>query len=121
MSSIVRSGRRSSGPSCGLRRRGDRAHRVGRGARSEFEEASDFYMEQDWALLERFADEVRRMSRLTAENPRLWPEIESGIRRAILRDFPFSLIYTIEPDRVFVLALAHHSRAPAYWRDRVPR
>src|SRR5262249_15528143 len=40
-----------------------------------------------------------------------------GIRRCVLRTFQYSLIYTIEDRNVLVLALAHHSRRPAYWLD----
>jgi plasmid stabilization system protein ParE len=69
-------------------------------------------------VAERFADEVVRVSALIGERPRLWAEIEPGVRRALLRGFPYSLIYSIESDRVFVLAVMHQKRRPGYWRDR---
>ena len=34
--------------------------------------------------------------------------------------FPFSFIYFVEGESVFVVALAHQSRCPGYWRERLP-
>jgi toxin ParE1/3/4 len=36
----------------------------------------------------------------------------------VLNRFPFALIYRIERDEVQILAVAHHSRRPGYWRER---
>jgi toxin ParE2 len=94
---------------------------IGSAAETEIVEATIWYFEHGGSegLALRFIAEVDRVSALIAENPRLWREIEPGIRRALLMDFPFSLIYTIEPDRVFILAVAHQSRKASYWRDRI--
>ncbi|MBI4840032.1 MAG: type II toxin-antitoxin system RelE/ParE family toxin [candidate division NC10 bacterium] len=40
-------------------------------------------------------------------------------RRVVLRRFPFSVVSLLEPEAVLVVAVAHHSRRPGYWRDRV--
>jgi plasmid stabilization system protein ParE len=53
-------------------------------AAEEYDEAIDWYLERGWVVLENFADEVARMSRITGENPRLWAEVEPGLRRAVL-------------------------------------
>lgn len=45
-------------------------------------------------------------------------EIEPDIRRFVLRKFPYSIIYSIEPDCVMILAVAHQRREPGYWRER---
>ncbi len=92
-------------------------------ADAEVLEATVWYLvsEGGEALALRFATEIERISALTAENPRLWPEIEPGVRRGLLHGFPYALIYTIETDCVFVLALAHQRQRYGYWRERVPR
>lgn len=69
-------------------------------------------------LAERFIDEVERGMGLIAESPELHAEIEPGVRRVVLQGFPYALIYAVEPDRVFVLAVMHHKRVPGYWRAR---
>ena len=40
-------------------------------------------------------------------------------RFAILRRFPYSVVYHLENEEPFVVAVAHSSRAPNYWRDRI--
>ena len=87
-------------------------------ADAEYLEALVWYLERGLELAERFATEVERVTVLLEENPRLWAEVEPGVRRALLHGFPYSLIFTIESDRVFVLAVAHQKRDPEYWRDR---
>jgi hypothetical protein len=37
-----------------------------------------------------------------------------------MRRFPYSLIYAALVDEIRILAVAHHSRRPGYWRDRSP-
>ena len=39
-------------------------------------------------------------------------------RRALLRDFPFSLVYRSDEEGITIYALAHHARRPGYWRSR---
>ena len=36
------------------------------------------------------------------------------------KKFPFVLAYIIREDQIFFVALAHTSRRPGYWRDRLP-
>lgn len=41
------------------------------------------------------------------------------IRVFRFRVFPYSLIISVEPDALLVLAVAHARRRPGYWRDRI--
>ncbi len=43
-----------------------------------------------------------------------------GIRRKVLRKFPYNLHYTcsIKSDLIVILAVAHQSRRPLYWINR---
>jgi plasmid stabilization system protein ParE len=89
-------------------------------ARAEVDEAADWYAtrEDGVDLDARFLAEVKRVARLVAERPRAWAEVEPEVRRAVLRTFPYSLIFTLEVDEVVILAVAHHKRPPGYWRGR---
>ena len=43
-----------------------------------------------------------------------------GVRKLVLRRFPFSIIAReIDAKTVQVVAIAHHSRRPGYWLDRL--
>ncbi|MHB8652713.1 MAG: type II toxin-antitoxin system RelE/ParE family toxin [Terriglobia bacterium] len=67
----------------------------------------------------RFYAEIRRAEELISKFPESSHELLPGIRKKILRKFPFSLIYSIENDSLLVLAVAHHNRQPRYWVPRV--
>lgn len=43
---------------------------------------------------------------------------EAGVRRLVLRRFPYDIVFFPRDDEIVVLAFAHHSRRPAYWRHR---
>ncbi len=42
-----------------------------------------------------------------------------GVKRLILRRFPYAVIVHERDTEILVLAFAHHSRRPSYWRDRL--
>ena len=42
-----------------------------------------------------------------------------GVKRLVLRRFPYSVIVSERETEVFVIAFAHHARHPGYWRDRL--
>ena len=44
---------------------------------------------------------------------------ERGARRLILKRFPYDVVFVERADHIWVVALAHHSRRPAFWRDRL--
>lgn len=44
-----------------------------------------------------------------------------GLKRLVLRRFPFSLIVQERQDEIVIIAFAHHARRPGYWRGRLRR
>ncbi len=52
------------------------------------------------------------------EHPEAAPLIRGGIRRRILRRFPYGLLYTIKADGVRILAVMNLKRRPTYWVGR---
>lgn len=40
------------------------------------------------------------------------------LRRIVLKRFPYDVIFIDRPDYAYVVAFAHHSRQPDYWRNR---
>jgi hypothetical protein len=52
-------------------------------------------------------------------NPPQFPVIYKSIRRALLRRFPYALLFVIEPDETLtVIACFHGSRHPMRWQER---
>ncbi|MEA2659395.1 MAG: hypothetical protein QOF64_1991 [Candidatus Binatota bacterium] len=66
----------------------------------------------------RFFAEVQRTEKVISQFPESGAEIRPGIRKRTLRKFRYSLIYSIDNEAVFILAVAHHSRRPSYWVGR---
>jgi toxin ParE1/3/4 len=42
-----------------------------------------------------------------------------GVKRLLLRRFPYSVIVLERTAEFVVIAFAHHARRPGYWRDRL--
>jgi len=90
-------------------------------AEFEFVEAATRYESEVRGLGERFSSEVERVAKLIVDNPKLGSPVHGKIRYFLLRRFPFSVIYSVETSVIYILAVAHYSREPAYWRARIIR
>lgn len=87
-------------------------------ADAEAEEARQWYAEKNPAAAKRFVAALRAAIRLMAEDPERWAEFQVGVRRVMLKKFPYAVVFTVEPTRVLVLAVMHFSRHPEYWHGR---
>ncbi|RPI02606.1 MAG: hypothetical protein EHM72_03790 [Calditrichaeota bacterium] len=63
--------------------------------------------------------EVHRGVAFITENPYAAADVGNGIRRKVLNHFPYSLLYTIEPELILIIAVAHQKKRSRYWRDRL--
>ena len=54
-----------------------------------------------------------------SEAPLRWPVHIENTRRYVFRSFPFSLVYFVEGQTIFVVSLESHSKRPGYWRERL--
>lgn len=89
-------------------------------ARRELIEAQDWYEAEGTGLGRRFRAAIDALTERMRENPRQFPVVLRNIRRALLRQFPYSLFFVIEDDRtLLVIACFHASRDPQRWQERV--
>jgi plasmid stabilization system protein ParE len=88
-------------------------------AELELNEAALRYESEVPGLGRRFGDEVERVIRLLLERPELGSRADENLRHFVLRKFPFSVVYAISTQTIHVVAIAHGSREPEYWRPRV--
>jgi plasmid stabilization system protein ParE len=65
-----------------------------------------------------FLDELRAAYDRIAERPLKYQELRSGIRRALLRRFPYAVYFAVEGDVIVVLAVLHAGRDPVEWQRR---
>jgi len=68
-----------------------------------------------------FLSAVREAVRLVTQNPGAWQASEHGrdVRRFVMDRFPFTIVYTELADEILIIAIAHASREPGYWRTRL--
>jgi len=88
-------------------------------ADAEVTEAARYYEMRSPGLGFLFLREVQRSLEQVIANPEAHQLIGTEVRRKPLRQFPYSLMYAVEPDRIRVIAVAHAKRRPNYWRDRL--
>ena len=91
-------------------------------ARAELQESVNFYRDRGgefWA--DRFKQRVAEGLNVIASQPEghaTEPGL-AGIQKVRLKQFPFSLIFINRPEYVWVVAVAHGSRRPGYWKNRI--
>ncbi len=88
-------------------------------ALAEYDEAAHYYAQQQPGLDLRFIVCVEEGIEQIIENPFRWRPIDEDVRRCLTRVFPYGILYTIEPDFVLIVAVAHCSREPGYWKHRL--
>lgn len=87
-------------------------------ARAEIIAAEAWYAARSAAVAEDFLAELAAALDEIAEAPLAWPQYAADARRFVLRRFPFVMIFRTEPGVALVVAVAHTSRRPDYWRGR---
>jgi len=87
-------------------------------ARQEFEAAVRYYNRQVLGLGTEMRAEVRAALRRVIAWPLACPIERGDIRRLILSRFPYKLLYAVEADHIYLIAVAHLHRMPDYWVDR---
>ena len=88
-------------------------------AEIEMFEAAAYYEMQAKGLGGNFLDIIEEAVASIIENPNTWPDIESGIKRRLVRRFPYSVLYKVHSDEVIVVAIMHQKQKPNYWIDRL--
>ena len=87
-------------------------------ARADLRDARDWYERQSPGLGSEFLRAVESVIATIQRAPAFYPAVEAPVRRAVLRRFPYQVIYALEGDEVVVLACLHHRRDPTVWRSR---
>lgn len=89
-------------------------------ADTELTEAILYYDAKALGLGDRFLAEVKAATLRIEQYPKIAQVIDLGVRAKVLPSFPYSLMYVVDPRGICIVAVAHHSRRPAYWADRLP-
>ncbi len=88
-------------------------------AESEFDDAITYIEQERPGAGQRFFDAISTRFARIAEHRFAGKLIRRGVRRYVVPGWRYSIIYSVEPDHIFILAIAHQSRRPNYWRRRL--
>lgn len=86
---------------------------------AELDEAIQHYLAIDKRLAARLLDEVDAGKQVIERFPNAWKRLPSGVRAFPLRHFPYTILYSATADEILVIAYAHQSREPHYWKERL--
>jgi plasmid stabilization system protein ParE len=88
-------------------------------ARADVRAAMTHYGAISPHLAARFASELDDTVRRIRTMPQAMPPAGAGLRRCLLRHFPYSVIYRTSFDPLRVLAVMHHRQSPERWQGRL--
>jgi plasmid stabilization system protein ParE len=88
-------------------------------AEEEFVQAVVYYEGCEPGLGIDFSREIYASIQNALDYPAMWPKIEEVVRRCLVHRFPYGVLYSIEPDGIFILAIMHLHRDPDYWKQRL--
>lgn len=97
--------------------------RILRQAADEAEAAAIWYEKERQGLGTEFAEAIESAIDVIEDgflpfSPMPGNSGNKGAKRLILRRFPCDVVVVERADEMIVVAFAHHSRKPGYWRDR---
>ncbi len=90
-----------------------------READAEFIEALQHYAGINPELGGRYYDEIHRLIAEACRTPSTFRFIRKPDRRHFTREFPYGIIYVERPDDIWILAVMHLHREPAYRQHRL--
>ncbi len=81
-------------------------------------QAVTWYERQQVGLGIRFFEDFQQILARIQESRHQFPEVYRGIRRALLRKFPFGVFFNTYESRTVVIAIADLRRDPGQWQMR---
>lgn len=87
-------------------------------AESEMIESALYYQRQVAGLGDAFLQEIEKATEWIATYPVASAAVRVKVRRKVLSNFPFYLLYRADDDMVLIIAVAHQKRRPSFWWTR---
>lgn len=88
-------------------------------AEAEFEEAQTWYEARLPGLGQEFVTCVQAAIEIVRRSPAQSPRVDGEVRRALVRRFPYAVLYLADSEHVTIIAVFHTSREPVRWQERV--
>ena len=81
-------------------------------------EAHDWYEERVSGLGAEFLLSADACFNSILHNPQMYPQVYKSARKALLRRFPYQILFVEEEEQITILAVFHSKRNPKEWQDR---
>ncbi len=85
----------------------------------ELIDAYNYYEDQLLGLGEQFLYEFNKSIKIIIEHPTIWVKVGKRTRKALLKRFPFLILYIFEDNIIYITCIAHQHRNPDYYIDRL--
>ena len=85
----------------------------------ELIEAYEYYEDQLKGLGELFIDEFNTIIKTIVEHPSIWIKVGRRTRKALIKRFPYLILYIYENKTIHITCIAHQHRNPTYYIDRI--
>ena len=82
-------------------------------------EAAAYYERTRIGLGAEFSREIETAIDRILEAPDRWHVTKENVRHYLAHKFPYAILYVFENDFVSIVAVAHGSREPGYWKHRI--
>jgi toxin ParE1/3/4 len=87
-------------------------------AEQEYAEAALYYEAQSQGLGRKLRQEVNAALEIAIKFPDSGSPYRSKTRRILTKSFRYSIVYRVTLEDLIVVAAAHQSRKPGYWKTR---
>lgn len=85
----------------------------------DVEAAFNWYEREEAGLGFEFLNQLRAAYLRILDHPFGYQELRSGIRRALTRQFPYAIYFSVQDGVIIILAVLHTARDPAEWQRRI--
>ncbi len=85
----------------------------------EFNSAIGYYEESEKGLGIDFTIEVHAVIERILAHPLAWTAIDNEIRRCLVPRFPYGILYSVESEEIYILAVMNLHREPDSWKTRL--
>ncbi len=88
-------------------------------AHAELIEQARYYESKSEGLGADFLDAVEETTHRIQHSPISGAIDRASVRKRLVSGFPFTILYEVQPDRIFIASVMHQHRRPGYWLKRV--
>jgi toxin ParE1/3/4 len=85
----------------------------------EITEAAEFLERRRHEAGEKFLREIEDAIERLQREPNLWRVRPGSVRKYTTRNYKYQIWYQVTENEIYIIAVAHPSRKPGYWRKRI--